>query len=261
MTKGQRTDPQERLRRVCFCPFSMTADNYDRVTSSPFGLGCRLFHRYENIEHGSSGGETLITMQGLPRCANGSNVQALFPTVQRYKDNPSQWKPAGGQRLQFAVQTISYETATTNQRRKWTNSPELTHQSDGSFVCRRITHQFPLRQRCDCAHLRDPIRRHEIRNGSNDGICRIWSLRSTDSNQRPRLMLGTSRCTTTLHNIDLMATNYGSYRRQTEITICASSPTSTSGRHGSAFERLGARSNSIQCDILPEEAPDQEIIE
>ena len=96
-----------------------------------------LFRRYENIKGMDVSPRTLRAYR--------QRVKQAISNFERYKANPSQWKPAGGQRSSSTgkraprTQTNNQEYEVDQQAR--IASPVLTASSADE-----ITHQFPLRR-------------------------------------------------------------------------------------------------------------------
>ena len=95
-----------------------------------------LFARYDNIKGMEVSPNTLR--------AYHQRVRQAVSDFQRYKANPSQWKPSGGQRSNSGGKRSS-KSATANQKEgdqhSQTNQPVR-----GPVSADEITHQFPLRR-------------------------------------------------------------------------------------------------------------------
>ncbi len=95
-----------------------------------------LFHRYENIKGMEVSPNTLRAYR--------QRVKQAISDFERYKANPSQWTPAGGQRSNSGGRRSS-KNPTSNQR-KTDQQSKTDPPVRGVVSADEITHQFPLRR-------------------------------------------------------------------------------------------------------------------
>ncbi len=120
----------QSLRSACTAVFSILDD---AETDNVFAMDLDdLFHRYENIKGMEVSPNTMRAYR--------QRVKQAISDFERYIENPSQWKPAGGTRSNSAGKRSS-----RNHR-----EAEAQARSDSSDLSAlsadEITHQFPLRR-------------------------------------------------------------------------------------------------------------------
>ena len=124
----------QSLRSACTAVFSILDD---AETDDVFTMDLdALFHRYENIKGMEVSPNTMKAYR--------QRVKQAISDFERYKDNPSQWKPAGGQRS-----TSGGKRSSTN-RTNDSGAPDRNGKLDSPVLeaksADEITHQFPLRR-------------------------------------------------------------------------------------------------------------------
>lgn len=124
----------QSLRSACLAVFSILDD---AETDNLFTMDLdALFHRYENIKGMEVSPNTMRAYR--------QRVKQAISDFERYKDNPSQWKPAGGPRSNSSGKRSS-RSPTANSRKM---DPQARTDSSvlGASSADEITHQFPLRR-------------------------------------------------------------------------------------------------------------------
>ena len=124
----------QSLRSACTAVFSIFDD---AETDDVFATDLDdLFHRYENIKGMEVSPNTMKAYR--------QRVKQAISDFGRYKENPTQWKPAGGPRSNNAGKRSS-KTPTANPRG---TDPQAPADSSvlGPVSADEITHQFPLRR-------------------------------------------------------------------------------------------------------------------
>ncbi len=124
----------QSLRSACTAVFSILDEDEagDIVAMDLDGL----FHRYENIKGMEVSPNTLRAYR--------QRVRQAISDFERYTANPSQWKPAGGQRTNSTGKR-SPRNVTTNSR-EGEQPARFDSSGVGALSADEITHQFPLRQ-------------------------------------------------------------------------------------------------------------------
>ena len=126
----------QSLKSACTAVFSILDDN-DDDSKDVFTMDLdALFHRYENIK---GMGVSPSTLRAYRR-----RVTQAISDYQRYKANPSQWKPAGGQRSTRGGTHSS--NGRTNNHGAADQNVQLDAPDPEAKSADEITHQFPLRR-------------------------------------------------------------------------------------------------------------------